>query len=407
MRIFSTPDAASMYMEREVDREAEPFVQEVATGVQLTAFPLALGGGAFTNVYDVSWETANNPAGIHVPSRPLPVLDFARSQHSTVTASGAFFFLADEASALPPHTSLNLAVADARIRSLPVTDREALLCQNGEFMLTHVPARGKLILNGRELTWEGSRTGRVADCYAYGNGNAVINGLLRPVTGKARVLDEASRRTPLLPSRAGWVDVAFRPTPGGEFVSSAVAANGELDIFSAHLVLRCPSWLVAPHGVNVLRIESIGPLSGERLPDAAVSVGPSLGLLGLAVHPINHDFSMGDNVGFGSRRLARMLLFATADGLTHLRLFDGRPESRTFTGVTPDEASAAVSSEHNVTWGCFLDGGQTAKLCIRDADGNHTTYGNRHYLRWPDEAEQGFRWTPDEGRPVGSLITLS
>lgn len=287
-----------------------------------------------------------------------------------------------------------------------MTDREALLCRNGQLTLAHVPARGTLTLNGRELTWEGSRTGRVADCYAYGNGNAVINGLARSVTGKARVLDETSRWTPALPTSADWADVAFHPVPGGEFVSSAISPRGGLDIFSAPLVLRCPAHLVTQHSTNTLRIDSIGPLHGERLPHAAITVGPSLGMLGLSVHPINHDHSMGDNTAFGNRRLPRMLLFTTADGHTHLRLFDGRPGSPTFTGITPDEASAAVSAEHDTTWGCFLDGGQTAKICIRDADGQHTTYGNRHYLQWPSNPDHGFLWTPDTGRPVGSLITL-
>ncbi|MFD5427696.1 hypothetical protein [Streptomyces sp. NPDC127084] len=386
---------------------AEEVVREVAGGIRLTVFPLMLGGGAFTNVYDISWATVKNTAAVHVPSRPVPVLDFASTRRAAVAASGAFFFLADEASASPSPASLNFAVADGRLRSLPVTDREALICQNGQLTLTHIPAHGRLMLNGRELVWEGSRTGRVADCYAYGNGNAVINGLAHPVTGKARVLNEQSRTTPVLPPSAGWADVAFRTAADGTFVSTAVAPSGNLDIFSAHLVLRCPTSLIAGRGTNVLRIGSIGPLHEEQLPDAAVSVGPSLGLLGLEAHPINHDHSLGDNVAFASRRLTRLVLFQTTDGHTHLRLFDGRPGSRTFTGVTPDEASAAVSAEANVTWGCFLDGGQTAKICIRDTHGHHTTYGNRHYLRWPRNGEHGFRWTPDAGRPVGSLITLN
>lgn len=85
---------------------------------------------------------------------------------------------------------------------------------------------------------------------------------------------------------------------------------------------------------------------------------------------------------FTDRRMARLVLYQDPRGWTHLRLFDGRPGSRRFGGVTPAEARDAIAADTGSRWGCFLDPGQTARICLNGPDGL-TSYGNRHYLQWP------------------------
>ncbi|MBB4893525.1 hypothetical protein FHS39_002556 [Streptomyces olivoverticillatus] len=291
-----------------------------------------------------------------------------------------------------------------RFVSLPVVDGEAVLCKGGALSMEYVPARGRLVLNGVLLPWAGSRTGRPAECFVYGNGNAAISRRQHPVTGSERVLDEGSRLTPAMSPRDGWVDIGCRATRG-VFVSTDWSAVGGLDIFASDLVLRCPAGLVPRDSRSVVRVLNAGPLDADVLPDAAVSVGPSLGLADFGNHPVNRDPSLGDVPPFADRRLARIALFQDVEGRMHLCLFDGRPGSRVFPGVTASEARRAIAAHSRFAWGCFLDGGQTAKLVAAEGD-SVVGHGNRHYLRWPEDGAGGFVWVPDEGRPVASAITV-
>lgn len=403
MRIFPTQEEASTFMESTVDRPVAPSSRAVGGGVRLTTYPLYLGEGSLTNVYDICWPEDAVQARIHVSPHPMPVRLLAEETAALVTASGGFFFLADHASSRPTTASLNLAVSGGRVLSAPVSDREALICRNGRLSMRMVRASGELVLNGAVVRWAGSRTGRAALCHVYGNGNAVIERQDDPATGSARVLNEASRYTPALSAGSGRVDVAFRANDRGGYVSTAVAVGGGMDIFTSDLVVRCPSAMIDHVGVNVLRLLSIGDLDGSDLPDSALSVGPALDTDDFASHPTNHDPSMGRSGAFDALRLARLVVFQDTAGWTHLRLFDGRPGSTRLTGVTPAEAAREVSGA--AAWGCFLDGGQTARIGVVEG-GQLVGYGNRHYLQWPTPEREGFGWVPNEGRPVGSVIAL-
>jgi hypothetical protein len=66
---------------------------------------------------------------------------------------------------------------------------------------------------------------------------------------------------------------------------------------------------------------------------------------------------------------------------------------------------SAITSEDEITWGCFLDPGRTAKLVTR-RDNVLTGYGNAHYLQWPTYPGGPYTWVPGAGRPVPSVITL-
>ncbi|WP_436776422.1 hypothetical protein [Yinghuangia sp. YIM S09857] len=399
---------ALRFMETEIDRPAEDRVTTLDNGFELRVFAHTFPDGMFTNVYDLSWTPGSAHAALDFTARPEEVLSRART--APATATGAFFVLADEASGLPPQTSLNLAIRERRILSLPVVDREVLLCRDGELTTDHVAADGELNLNGAPVSWTGSRTGRTAESYVYGNGNVVIARRRDASTGSVRVLDEASRRTPAIPGSSAtpagerWADVGFVAVGDGTFRSTAVAEHGQLDIFAHDLVVRCRAAHLRPHGANTLAVTRIGALHGDNFPDFAVSVGPSLDVPDYLAHSINQDRSHGEPA-FSDERRVRMVLFRGLDDRTHIRLYDGRPASPTFRGATPTEARDHIAAGTGYRWGCFLDGGQTAKMWVVE-DGVLTSYGNRHYLRWPDATEKNFIWVPDIGRPVSSCITF-
>jgi hypothetical protein len=97
--------------------------------------------------------------------------------------------------------------------------------------------------------------------------------------------------------------------------------------------------------------------------------------------------------------------YETEDEMVHIKLFDGRPGSKVFSGVTPSEAVEHVCSEASIAWGCFLDPGQTAKICVRGSEVVRS-FGNRHYITWPRQRDGLYSWAAKIGRPVGSMIGL-
>lgn len=59
----------------------------------------------------------------------------------------------DKASALPRQASLQLAISDGRIVSLPVADRETVLSRDGTLSAAYIRAEGRLAIGSQELTW--------------------------------------------------------------------------------------------------------------------------------------------------------------------------------------------------------------------------------------------------------------
>jgi hypothetical protein len=259
-----------------------------------------------------------------------------------------------------------------------------------------------------DLTWAGSLTGHEADCRVYGNGNAVITHEPCERTGSERVLAETSRYTPPIMD-ANTADIGLRfDDEAGVFIGKTISTAGRVDIFDNDFVLRAPLRHLRTDEPVTVRVRSIDTEIIDDSLQGALSVGPMLTETDFENHPINRDLSLGGKPPFVNRRMARLMLYATEDNVTHMRLFDGRPDSNRFTGVTPQEAVDIVGREAALRWGCFLDPGQTAKLYVQDPeDGIRMNFGNRHYLKWPMNEDEHYTWVPDLGRPVASAIVLS
>lgn len=199
--------------------------------------------------------------------------------------------------------------------------------------------------------------------------------------------------------------IGFTALPDGTFRPVSKSSTGRMDIFRHDVVLRCPADSARSGRPQKMGLLQIGCLTSEDLPDCAVSAGPLLECADFAAHPVNSDPSLGSRPPFADRPMARMALYGGRDGRTHLRLFDGRPGSAVFPGVTPAAARDAIADDPGYRWGCFLDPGQTAKLWVDSGQGT-VGFGNRHYLQWPADPAEAFRWIPDSGRLVASYISL-
>jgi hypothetical protein len=397
MRLFGSPEEAAAHLGPLLDRPAPTTTVDLAPGVTFRSEPLSTGP-TFTNSYTVSWHAPAH-AAVLVAEPPVSAADHARRSGGVVTTTAGFFFLADRCRHRPRTLSLNLAIRAGRALSVPVATQDALVSRDGVLSVVEVPARGELSLSGRRLSWAGSRTGLTADCHLYGNANSVIHHQPDERTGKVRVLQEESRFTPPI-TDSRWTDLGFHAAPDGRFDAVTRDDGGRVDIFGHDVVVRCPRTVAG----TSLDLHTIGPLTLEP-GQSAISVGPSLSHPDPSTHPLNDDRSLGSYPLLRDRPSTRLVFFVTADGGRHLRLFDGRPGSTTFPGLTLDQTVAATKAGGDVVSGCLLDSGNTSKLNVL-RDGVLETFGNRHYLRWPPPGEHGFTWTPDHGRPVASLIAI-
>lgn len=283
-----------------------------------------------------------------------------------------------------------------------MADQEAVLSDGRALSAKQILALGSLSLNNFELSWSGSLTTHDTDVKVFSNGNAVIGHEYDESTGSVRVLDETSRYTPLM-EEGEMIDVGFIARGDGSFVGRESSRNGGVDIFAHNFVLRHHECHYAED--SIVRVRTLGSAAIGAYIKGGVSVGPMLDTVDFEQHPINFDASLGAKPPFQEKPLSRPVLYETENGEVHMRLFDARPGSPTFSGATPSQVVEIIKSENEVVWGCFLDGGQTAKLVIQN-NGDIMSYGNRHYLRWPANQGDKYVWVPEIGRPTASAIVL-
>lgn len=403
MVTFGSLSEAQSFVKNAVDTPLATSSEFVRPGVSLTQSTLDLGDGRFTNSFDLVFNSNDRQTDIVAFDALTSVYDFTtNAKQYAASASGGFFFLADLASSIPKQLALNLSISQGNLRSLPVVDRESVIAGHNSLTVRNLVALGSLILNGHEVEWSGSLTDYDTEIKVYGNGNAIINHHEDAITGSVRVLDDNSRYTPEIEDDE-IIDVGFVGRGGNKFIGVIGSTAGGVDIFAHDFVLRCPQRYI--ESSSELEIHTIGGLALSRFEGGAFSAGPAVNLADFQNHPINRDASLGSRPPFMDVPLARTVLYKTEDDLTHIRLFDGRPGSSVFPGVTPTEAAAQVLHEGSIEWGCFLDPGQTAKLCVNTGDST-VSYGNRHYLQWPKESNPDFIWVPQLGRPVANVIAL-
>lgn len=402
-RVFKTPEKVAHFMDTYLDHPCDTEEAAISPGITRTSHAIDLGNTQFTNAHRISIKPASLDMDVRVSPKPVGVNEVL-GRHERLAASAGFFFLADQASQVPKQAALHGAIAEHLIYGLPLQNRELLELHGNNTVSARVAqAVGTLSIAGQELVWAGSLSAHDHEVSVFGSGNARI---VHQETdhGIIRVLEEESKFTGKL-KKSNLADVGCVRNPHtGAFTISHVRSAGKMNIFDHDLTLRVPATL-ARRGAEV----TIDTLDGTPLTElrAAVTTGPALlGTESFAEHPINGDTSLGTMPPFIHRRMARMAIFGTSDGLTHLQLFDARPGSKRFVGVTPDEAKAAITSEfNNLAWGCFLDPGQTARLAIRDGK-QLQTYGNRHYLDKPTSLPGPHTWQPHIGRPTASALVV-
>ncbi len=396
---FTTNQEAKTFVAQHTDRRVPETECLLASGIELHAQSHTLSEESFTNSYDISYPEGSLAASVVLFQQPQSIIDTVSPEDAAIVSGGFFLLSDDDVPVRQP--SLNLAIAENRIHSMPVCDREAVVVQSGRIRPRYLKAMGIVSINGRPYRWAGSHTNHIADATVFSNGSLIVDHVSDEKTGARRVVRQSSMTTEA--SDIDYTDVGLIANENGEFYVGGAARGGGIDLTRYDFVLRMPH--TQARKADTLRIDTIDDLSISEV-EGAFSAGPLLTHKGeFAAHPINKDKSLGSYPPFMDRRMARLVLYLTSDGTTHFRLFDGRPGSSTFEGVTPQEALDILKQEVDIESGVFLDPGQTAKMYASQA-GAGTTYGNRHYLRWPRLSNEKFVWNPDKGRAITSMIRI-
>lgn len=404
MRRFDTDDEAKEYVRKHVDVRVPESTRLLGNGAILHAFPWDLEEGTFTNIYDLSFPAGSLRPSIELHDRPTGVFNYAKTDPDIRAATGGgFFFLADQAETLPRQLALNMALIDNQMYSFPVVDRESVITSKEGISTEYIQSLGILGIGGAELSWSGSLTPHETDVKVFANGNCIITHVQNDATGNIRVLDETSHYTPPI-DIDDTVDIGFIRRDDGVFAGVSASTTGGLDIFTHDVILRTPEQHIHER-LPEMYLRTIGDKALDGAAFSALTAGPMLDTEDFTTHPINKDMSLGTKPPFLDVPLARSVLYETDDNMRHVRLFDGRPGSPVFPGVTPNQAAEFIKGEQAVTWGCFLDPGQTAKLVTRDGKNALASYGNTHYLKWPQQPGKKFIWMPKTGRPIASMIT--
>lgn len=155
MNQFTTLSEAQDFVGNVVDVPIEARSEAIRPGLVLNSSSIDLGGGRFTNSYDLVFRGEDVQAEIVAFDHLMSAHDFARSspQHTAVS-SGGFFYLADRASASPRQLALNLSISGGDLRSLPVSDRESIVVERGVMGARTVAALGSLLeREPTELVW--------------------------------------------------------------------------------------------------------------------------------------------------------------------------------------------------------------------------------------------------------------
>lgn len=376
---------------------------EIEPGILLEKGCIILDkNGSFVNYYDISADS-NISIELFSVDTPIHLKRLLQNDPDTVAVTnGGFFYLADEHSKQPQNSNYQLNVRSDGIHSLPSADRSFLYIEDGELRIKEIAATGTITMDGTSYSWRGAQSNHEAQGVLYTSASAVITQETSSVTGSKRVSSLI-----YTPENENMIDIVIERTQSNSLIVEAIRPSGESLVQEGVGVLQISADIPVEIGtiITIPNIDGLNP----NLISAGFCIGPNVfHFSNNNDHEINHDTSLGTNPPFDLTRIARHIIYKDSEGKIHTRLFDGVPKSNVCRGVTPQEV-ANIFETMSVKWAYHLDGGQSAKLVTRETNQTDSikkiiSYGNKHYVRWPQKESHPFLWDPDGGRKVPSGI---
>lgn len=401
-----------------VTRIEDSWQREIAPGVIMSAHSLELGGGDYTNVYDVlvTPESGARLELLSFPNPRKPTNIFRNTPDLVAIANASFFYIIDDTDFVarqgPKDGTLNWCVRDGVLMGLPSADRPALFEIDGELYGREVQARGELTLNGQTLQWHGGQKIMHAPKDTWNEVYdpeqiVVFNSACTTITKESesmhglRMLDKETYFTPKHPDA---VALAVSLDENNEFRVQKIQHGGNMGLFDGHFILHVPKHLF--ESLQIKEGSVVSPISVDGIPlervNSALTVGPSVKdyQMHMTERPIDTDKSFGQPPPFSeSQRYARTIVFKDPSGI-HMRLYDAVPVSTHFRGISPKEIAQNLSED--VEWSFFCDGGQSSLIGTRNQEGDVECIGNYHYATQKLSAMQAR--LAGEPAPVGSTL---
>lgn len=379
----------------------------IAPGIHLRGTSVDLGQGCFTNAYTLSVDLDRNRADVVSDADGFHLRDHVAADAALAAVSGSFSFISDDPSYQPVEPRLDFCCRSGDVVSLPTAAKPALLVRDGRPVIETLNATGTLTLGEHPYRWVGSKTARPGPgrspgtLVVFGAANCRVNYSENPRTGFLRHVDPDANTTPPDPSA---VDYVVAHTLNGALRVVTVHPGGGADLFAGNFVLR------GPHPRDT-RLDRGAPVEITRIAghdarhlESGISLGPSVADAA-AGHTAAYDDGCLGTSPFHDTRHARTLVGLHGRELV-LQVLDGAPKSDTFRGTTPHETAALCTAAGLDPHAMYhLDGGASSKIAYLD-HGTTRVVGSMHYLQWPAEPREPFRWRGLDGRVLRSALVL-
>ena len=412
---------------------------EISDGVSLSSRSVELGEGAFTNVYDLSFDNTDPALNARIITRQHPLYahrlfvnelsNLSSTDRPVACINGAFFFLQDEQlKKTPKEIIYNLNIRDGKVLGLPAVDRPALIVnKEGHINASELEASGIIMIGEKEVGWIGgekiahkkqNQEKGVSTKYntvLFNSACCTIEYENPEDKTSLRKLRQDLNQTP---KGDEVIDIVVSADEQGNLSVSSINPGGGTDFFDGNFILQMKK--VESEGIQVgdeVNPKTIGRLNLNEV-KSAMTTGPSVGhFLGHSDHEINCDPSLGSFPPFAANmRYARSVMYEDKKGYIHMVVFDAVPRSKDMKGVTPYETAKNIPED--VKWSVFLDGGQSSRVTFETIDsetGNPKidARGNKQYVRLHKRdkksqtvgADDQFLWTT-RGRPLSSIVAL-
>lgn len=395
-----------------LNQDPHPFEsRKIAPGLLLKRGHLKNGPG-FSNYVIFEIDTNLRKVETHYSARSTFPLDaFNKIGDGLALINLGYYYLTtheklDEVK--PPRIRVcNLAIYKGQIISLPIISRSAfLVLKNGSFDLAFIKAQGKMQINGRELTWIGSKTSFPGDVKIYNSSNLKITNVNHPVIGPYRT----ANKTYLTPQRGKKFVI-------GKIVSGQVKVwsitKSKILVNQYDLILEVKQKLKVKKGDEV----SFNTLDKYRFDEVefAVSIGPILKkeahqrtkqaiTEGLDTDPFLSNWPHREGVN-----LARGCLVKLGRQRLAVVLIDGIPQAGDiYPGVTPGQLAAFVWQtypDHQIA--VCNDPANTLKAVFLNDRKTHV-FGNTHYLAYRRLRNGKLKFWPNGilGRKMHTMLVI-
>lgn len=411
---------------------------EISEGVKLSDRSVELGGGDFTNIYDLNFDSSDPTLNVQIITRKHPLYAhrlFVNEQNNpsdidrpVACINGSFFFLQDEKLVeTPTEIIYNLNIRDGKVLGLPAVDRPALLVnKEGRIQASELKASGTIRIGSKEVSWVGGepivhrKVGQEKKVYSgqtvlFNSACCTIQYENQKDKTSLRKLRQDLNHTPI---GNDVVDIVVNADEQGNLSVSSVKHGGGSDFFEGNFILQMKSNEAKDIEVgDVVDPKTVSDFDLHEV-NSAMTTGPSVASFqSHSDHEINNDPSLGTFPPFASNaRYARSVMYEDRNGRIHMVVFDAVPRSEHMKGVTPYEAAKNIPED--AKWSVFLDGGQSSRVTFESIDPNTGSSkidarGNKQYVRLHklDKKSQmagvddRFLWTT-RGRPLSSMIAL-